>query len=372
MKRILFCLILGAAIAASLVALIRADEDNRQPVIPNLPASPDFSATTVPANGDVNPYGVAFVPRRFPGGGLLGAGDILVSNFNDIENTQGTGTTIVRITPNGRTSLFFAGETGLGLTTALGVLRRGFILVGNLPSPGGACTEGPNGQEMGVGQGSLLILNKSGVVVTTLSDASLLDGPWDLVIRDQGEHAHVFVSNALNGTVTRIDLRIEKDPARVRVERMTRVASGYLHRCDPAALVVGPTGLALDPDHDILYVASTGDNTIFAIPNASTRQHDEGTGKLVYQDSAHLRGPLALVRAPNGDLIASNGDAVNGDPTHPSELVEFTPAGRFVAQFSVDPAQGAAFGMALESTEDQLKFAAVDDSTNVLDVWTIQ
>jgi hypothetical protein len=37
-----------------------------------------------------------------------------------------------------------------------------------------------------------------------------------------------------------------------------------------------------------------------------------------------LRGPLALALAPNGDLITANGDAVNGDPTQPSEIVEFT------------------------------------------------
>ncbi len=35
----------------------------------------------------------------------------------------------------------------------------------------------------------------------------------------------------------------------------------------------------------------------------------------------HLHGPFGLVLAPNGDLITANGDAVNGDPTQPSELV---------------------------------------------------
>jgi hypothetical protein len=31
------------------------------------------------------------------------------------------------------------------------------------------------------------------------------------------------------------------------VSGMTQIASGYVHRTDPAALVVGPTGLAFDP-----------------------------------------------------------------------------------------------------------------------------
>ena len=69
-------------------------------------------------------------------------------------------------------------------------------------------------------------------------------------------------------------------------------------------------------------------------------------GDLVFQDP-HLRGPLALVFAPNGDLITANGDAVNGDPTHPSELVEFTKGGKFVGESNVDAGQGGAFGIAV-------------------------
>jgi hypothetical protein len=56
-------------------------------------------ASTVPRNGDVNPYGVAVVPRST---GHLRQGNILVSNFNNKANVQGTGTTIVEITPRGR------------------------------------------------------------------------------------------------------------------------------------------------------------------------------------------------------------------------------------------------------------------------------
>jgi hypothetical protein len=85
--------------------------------------------STVPSNGDLNPYGVAFVPDGFPGG-ALSPGDILVSNFNNSQNQQGTGSTIVRVKPDGTTSLFFQGTPPLGLTTALGVLKSGFVLVG--------------------------------------------------------------------------------------------------------------------------------------------------------------------------------------------------------------------------------------------------
>jgi hypothetical protein len=338
------------------------DHDFRGPIITKLPATPTASFSTVPSNGDVNPYGVAVVPEDFPRGGLLHPGDTLVSNFNNSMNQQGTGSTIVDISPNGSQSVFFPGTTQLGLTTALGILQRGFVIVGSLPT-----TYKPDGSVDTIGQGSLLILDRSGHVVDTLSDSKLLDGPWDLTINDQGSHAQVFVSNVLSGTVTRIDLKITHSD-QIQVQSMTQIASGYVHRTDPNALVIGPTGLAYDPRKEILYVASTGDNAIFAISDAGDTKHDQGMGHPVFQDSPPLRGPLGLVLAPNGDLLTTNGDAINGDPAQPSELIEFTPNGQFVGQLSLDPAQGAAFGLAVSITKQGLLVSTVNDDTNHLDL----
>ena len=218
-----------------------------------------------------------------------------------------------------------------------------------------------------MGHGSLLVLDAHGNLVRELRDPALLDGPWDLTVSDGGDSASVFVSNVLNGTVTRVDLSLEGGS--FAVLGMTRIASGYAHRCDPAALVVGPTGLALDEDGGLL-VASTGDNAIYAVqdPFGGT---DGGTGRVVVQDQVHLHGPLGLARASNGDLITSQGDAVNPDAAQPSEIVEYTAGGSFVAQFSIDPAPGSAFGLALEQNEGGFVFAAVDDGTNVLDIWVV-
>ena len=334
-----------------------------------LAGAPVQTATTIPSNGDLNPYGAAFVPQGFhSGGGPLRPGDLLVSNFNNSANAQGTGTTIVSVSPDGHTSDFFqgpahpTGSTGLGLTTALGVLRNGFVIVGNVPTTDGTSAT--------VQQGSLLILNAHGQVVQTLTSPTLLDGPWDLAVNDQGKHAQVFVTDVLSGTVTRIDLSVPKHGGAPSVLSETQIASGYAHRTDPAALLLGPTGLAFDRATGNLYVASTADNAVFVIHNALHRNTDAGMGALVYRDAAHLRGPLALVRAPNGDLIVSNGDAVNANSNHPSELVEFTRAGRFVHQFSVDATPGSAFGIALTFKDDDLQFAAVDDSTNSVKIWS--
>ena len=360
MRRRILYLLFGALLTASLV--IGAFAVNvHQSIIANLPASPTFSPSTVPANGDGNPYGVAFVPPGFPAG-PLSAGDILVSNFNSSSGTQGTGSTIVSISPDGTPSLFFQGQSKLGLTTALGVLRRGFVLVGSVPTDA----------NVNALPGSLLIIDHNGNVVSTLVDSQLLDGPWDLTVHDLGGIAQVFVSNVLSGTVTRLDLKIPSPGAGVIVERITQIASGYGFRTDPVALVVGPTGVAFDPARNLLYVASTDDNKVYAIPNASTRMSDAGTGSIAYEDSVHLHGPLALALAPNGDLIASQGDAVNTDNSQLNEIVEFTPAGQFVAQFQVDPGlPGAAFGLAVALTPKGIVFAAVDDNQNSLEVWDL-
>lgn len=330
--------------------------------------SPTLTATTIPPNGDLNPYGVAFVPTNFARGGLLKPRDILVSNFNNSGNLQGTGTTIVRITQQGQTSVFFQGSPGLGLTTALAVLSKGFVIVGNVPTTDGTTAT--------VQQGSLLILDKNGQLLTTLQDPTLLDGPWDMTAVTRNQQVWLFVSNVLSGTVTRLDMRIQQQgrgSSTLNLVNMTQIASGYVHRTDPAALVIGPTGLVYDSRRDVLYVASTGDNAIFSIPDPLDTQSDQGMGTLVYQDDAHLRGPLGLVLAPNGNLITSNGDAVNTDPAFPSELVEFTREGQFVAQMPVDTGGiGGAFGIALMTFGAQTFFAAVDDITNTVELWVVK
>jgi hypothetical protein len=387
--------LLGVVMVTLLITprVVGGDGDNKNsPIIPQLTPSPTFSDSTVPSNGDVNPYGVAFVPKGFPDGGPLRPGDIIVSNFNNSGNLQGTGTTIVRVNNGGAPTLFFQGQQGLGLTTALGILSPGLVLVGNLPSLDGTgmcvAESGPN---QNVGQGGLLVIDKNGNLVKTLTSATLLNGPWDLTLRDHGRHASVFVANALSGTVTRLDLRVgskgendgekggmndAKDRTKgvhdnVVVENATQIASGYSHRCDPAAFVVGPTGVALDEEKDILYVSSTLDNAIFAISNASDRTSDAGTGHLVVQDQVHLHGPLGLVLAPNGDLISTQSDVINTDPNQLSEVVEFSAEGKFVAQFQVDPNAGSAFGIALRSHGNGFTFATVDDTTAVLDIWDV-
>jgi uncharacterized protein (TIGR03118 family) len=208
------------AVAAEVSAAKRA----AAPYVPNLPAAPSSRITTVPADGDVNPAGLAVVPLGFPGGGLIHAGEYLVSNFDDSARAPGTGTTIVVIKPgqNPATApVFFSSQAG-GLDESLTVLKSGFVIVGNVPTTDNT-----------IGPGSLQIINRFGQVVQSLSDANtsgnLFDGPWAGAVNDKGNAVELFVSNVESGAITRITFKVVKKhgQADLKVVRTTRIASGY-------------------------------------------------------------------------------------------------------------------------------------------------
>jgi hypothetical protein len=350
----------AAAVVSCLLCspVLRADDDDAF-----LPG-PVRALSTVPGNGDGNPYGVAFVPPGFPAGGTINPGDILISNFNNSMNLQGTGTTIVDVPSNAPLFQYFGGTTPLGLSTALNVLRRGFVLVGNFPS-----TDGTLGTAT---SGSILVIDKNGKLVSTYSDTSV-QGPWDSALFDEGGRALYFVANGLNGTIVRYDLDV--DPSGVSFRHPTVIASGYQHVADAVTFVDAPTGLVYDPNKDVLYVASTQDNAVYAVRDAGDRRHDGGVGTLIYKDPTHLHGALGMAMAPNGHLLVTNNDSptINPDPNQPSELVEFTVDGEFVKEISLDPTPGGSFGLAVANLGNNTsKLAAVDDSVNLLLIWTLK
>ena len=330
--------------------------------VPFLP-SPVETVTTVAPNGDLNPYGVAFVPPQFPAGGIISPGDILVANFNASSNLQGSGTTIIDVVAQVAApspTLYFQSAVPAGLTTALNVLRAGYVLVGNFPSPDGTCGSAT--------PGSIIVIDKNGNQVGNITGPSI-QGPWDATLFDEGTKAKYFVANGLTGTVVRLDLAVSATGG-VTVVKSTQIASGYMHACDPVTFVDAPTGLVYDPIRNVLYVASSDDNAVYLVPDAGESQGDHGTGRIIYKDNAHLHGPLGMIMAPNGHLIAAQNDSINANPDEPSELVEFTVTGEFVKQFSVNPAFGGSFGLAVMTSGGVSKFAAVDDNVPDILVWS--
>jgi hypothetical protein len=347
-------------LALAIVSAFPSSAQQTQPVLP----LPSPVASTVPANGDLNPYGVVFVPHHVTAGLTLQPDDVLVSNFNNNQNLQGTGTSIVRVGSNGRPSLFYQSPyPATGLTAALGVVLRGFVFVGSTPTADGTSAT--------VQPGSLLILDGSGNLLGSVANNTLIAGPWGMAIMDTGTGAHIFVSNILNGTITRIDVSFPNNGSGVVVNKVVQVGSGFSHRTDPAALVLGPSGLRYDAAHDTLYIASSTDNAIYALKGVRAAKASVGSGQLVYQDFVHLHGPTQLALAPNGNLLVADSDGSNVDPNQPSEIVEFTTAGQFVTQFSIDQNNGGAFGVAVDSLgSEAFRIATVDDDTNTVTTWT--
>jgi len=348
----------GLTLAIGVMLCFSSLNSQAQSSILNTLGTPQ-TLSTVPSNGDVNPYGVAFVPAGFPTTGVLKAGDILVSNYNDNANLQGTGSTIVYFR-NGSQNLFYQDAQKVGFTTGLAVLKAGFVLVGSMPTSDGTSAT--------VKPGSLIAINAAGQIVWTLENKSQINGPWDFTVFDQGATVTVFVSNVLNGTIERLVLGTKGG---ISVKNATEISSGYTHRGDPAALEVGPTGLAYDFSRDTLYVAEGLENAVYAIPDANAVGQNGGKGYKIYSDNLHLHGALALTLAPNGNLICSNNDVINTVAGQPSELVEFTRGGKFVAEYSVDPNLGGSFGLGFGLVDGHSTFAAVDDNASSLLVWTL-
>ena len=328
-------------------------------------------ASTVPANGDVNPYGIAFVPTSV---GKLQAGQMLISNFNAKESAkqsgQGTGTTIVQVSRAGKVSLFAKIDPktlpgpcpgGVGLTTALDILPGGYVIVGSLPTS--------NGKTATAKYGCLIVLNSQGKPVETIANKNI-QGPWDSTAKSEGSKTTLFVSNALNGgavegekpinnsTVLRIDLESgEGHSPKVLSEQL--VAEGIPWVDSAEALVLGPTGLALAPN-GTLYVASTQNNKILAIPEAATRTTAAPGGGTVLTQGGHLKEPLGMVLAPNGNIITTNG----GD----GNMVETTPAGQQIAVQTADKKTGAGslFGLAISPSGNSIYY--VDDGENTINL----
>jgi hypothetical protein len=324
-------------------------------------------ASTVPHNGDVNPYGVAVVRHSE---GNLGKGNVLVSNFNNSKNLQGTGITIVQITAGGQRTVFahISKSTlpgpcpgGVGLTTALDILPGGWVVVGSLPTK--------NGMSATAKAGCLIVVNRWGQPAETLSGHGI-NGPWDMTAASYGGFAALFVTNVLNGTVAaspkvvhkgtvlRLVLKLQGSNPPVLVGR-TVIGSGFAERTDPAALVVGPTGVGLNA-RGTLFVADSVSNRITRIRNAVFRHHSAGTGSVVIS-GGRLNTPLGLIIAPNGDVLTVNG----GD----GRLVETTPAGMQIAHRFLDTSgspkgAGALFGLALKPYHGGIYY--VDDAVNTL------
>ena len=334
--------------------------------------------TTVPDNGDQNPYAIVVAPVSI---GKIRQDDVLIDNFNDLSNLQGLGTTIVDYNPTTKQTTLFASVPrhlpacpgGVGLTTAMTMLKSGWVVVGSTPSNDGTTRT--------KGDGCLLVFSPTGELAATWTGPEI-NSPWgNIATVDNGATASLFISMAgfdvpapdvhdpatglsvivAKSTVLRLDLTIADGKPPVIAKR-TVVASGFGQRADKDVFLIGPTGLAMGAN-DTLYVSDALENRIVAIPEATVRTTSAGTGKEITRDGLIAR-PLAMVMTPNGHLLVCN--SKNG------KVVEIDPvAGKQIAAQWIDtdqaqspPGSGDLFGIAL--TPDGKGFYYVEDDMNTV------
>jgi hypothetical protein len=334
--------------------------------------------STVADNGDQNPYAVVVAPVS---AGAIHKDDVLIDNFNNSTNLQGLGTTIVIYDPATKKTRPFAAlprhqakcPGGVGLTTAMAMLKTGWVIVGSTPSDDGTTRT--------KGDGCLMVLDANGKLVDVWTGPDI-NGPWgNMAVHDDGASATLFISMAgfevpgpqvrdpqtgfpvtiAKATVLRLALSIP-DGGKPVIKGRTVVANGFGQRADRDAFLIGPTGLVLGPD-GTLYVSDALGNRIIAVANALTRTDSAGTGREVTQGGL-LNRPLSLIMAPNGHLLAVNGR--NG------QVVEIDPtAGKQICAQWIDanqaqspPGNGDLFGLAIKP--DGRGFYYVQDEMNAL------
>lgn len=329
-------------------------------------------------DGDLNPYAIIVAPASV---GKIQKDDVLVDNFNNVSNLQGTGSSIVDYNPTTKKTTLFAKVAqnsaacpgGVGLTTAMIMLKSGWVIAGSTPSTDGSTrTKGP---------GCLLVFDANGNLATTWSGPNI-NGPWgNMAVADNGGTATLFVSMAgfdvpgpqvldpasgfpvtINkSTVLRLQLTMTDGKAPTVTDE-TVVASGLPSRADKDVFLVGPTGLALTAD-GTLYVSDALDNQIIAVDNAVKRPDSAGLGRVVTKD-ALLKRPLALVLTSAGHLLAcnaKNGQLVEVDPTSGKQLyAQWIDTN----QAQSPPGNGDLFGIAM--TPDGQGFYYVEDDVNAL------
>ena len=323
----------SVGLAALTSALVACGNNNGGITLPP-PGTNSFGFHTItnigsivdPTNGDQNPYGLALAPAT---AGLLTAGDLVVCNFNNAANVQGTGTTVeyIHATPGSTVHRFAQGATLLGCGATAVLPDDRVAVTAKLAN-------------------DVVILTSSGTTQTTFSGAPF-NGPWGAVYANSASKPAIYVSNANDGSLVRINV------LGASTYSTETIATGFTVNGGAPGSIFAPYGMAYNPANDTLYVMETNSNKLIAITGISSVA---AGGITVSNNDATFGGPSGSsasvvfsgspLNNPLGDTLLANGNLaiVNSSDNVMSVI---SPAGNVAGTLVLDtgPA-GALFSVA--------------------------
>lgn len=318
-------------------------------IISTLTNEQTIGSTSPATPHDVNPYGLDVAKVT---AGKIAAGDLVVCDFNNPGNVQGTGTEIVSLHPAvGSTPTLIAKDNTLMGCNALATAPNGNIWLAAFKA-----NDNP-------------IFTPSGTLVNALSN-----GPWHHPFGEAfapGASPAFYVSNAADGSLVRVS---------VPSLTFTVIATGFPVNGGKPGSILGPSGLNYQPSGDRLYVVDGTNNTLYAIDNVSSvgangisvnANGSSFTGASAA--SAHvifsgppLNGPISSALLFNGNVVLGN----TLDPDGTNLMVEVSSTGQLLSTKNVDTgAAGALFGMVATGTSAATtKLYFNDDNDNTVKV----
>ena len=322
---------------------------NAQSILATLNTEQTIGSTSPSTPHDVNPYGLDIAKVS---AGMITAGDLVVCDFNDPGNVQGTGTEIVSLHPTvGAVPTLIAKSNTLQGCNAIAMAPNGKIWAAAFRA-----NDNP-------------IFTSSGELVTALSN-----GPWHHPFGEAfagGAHPAFYVSNAADGSLVRVS---------VPDLTFTVIATGFPVNGGKPGSILSPSGLNYQSSGDILYVVDGTNNTLYAIDNVSSVG---ANGIAVNASGTSFTGPSAAdahvifsgppLNGPISSAILFNGNIAMGntlDPDGQNLIVEVSPSGQLLDVKNVDTgAAGALFGMvASGNSAATTKLYFNDDNDNTVKV----
>jgi hypothetical protein len=320
-----------------------------------------IGSTVDPTNGDQNPYGLTYVATDPYGTGKIKKGDLLICNFNNKANVQGTGTTVevLNSAPGSKPTRFAQQSKDL--------LGCGSMVLSPLDQAWLAASATKDAAS----------INPTGKIAKMVTNKSLVE-PWGSAyaasVLGYPPGDGLFVGDASSGKIVRLNLGTASGKITV-----VPVISGFQVNHGKPGSILGPSGMQYKGGRaDTLFIVDGVNNTVIAVSHAyrdlnSANEIVVGsTGKTftgpkaqdarVIFSGSPLNGPISSTLLPNGNLIIGN----TGDASGTNLMVEITSTGVLLATRNVDKgAAGALFGIVSTGSSDaNSKIYFNDDNAN--------